>query len=217
MSVYKPSKLIEQHLAVFGSLPHGIICRHAERPHLEKNSKYQGLNPAGLTAAFDEGTRLNGNWRLYSSPVERCRQTALALAWGINYVGGRGDFIADAGWLGGDLLYKNHSAAMDIVFSKKLWDFMPNWKAGELSAFTSFDEFFNETCQKVGSILLDGPAIFVSHDINLIVLADKVGQHSEKKIYFQFLEGVTLIKNDRQLGMFAWHDGTPVGTWVTLS
>lgn len=209
-----PEKLIALHEAAFGEPPDGIICRHAERPHLERRSTYQGLTPGGLSAAFQVGAHIKGEWRVFASPVERCKQTGLSLAWGISFAGGRGRYVGELGVLGGEALYVNHEAAMDVVFSRQLWDYMPDWKAGRMPPFARFEDFHLETCRKLGPILDEGRAIFVSHDINLIVLADRAGQSSDKRIYFNFLEGLTLRRSGEMLGMFAWHEDRPVGTWV---
>ena len=209
-----PEKLIALHQAEFGEEPLGIICRHAERPHLDRHTAYQGLTPGGVSAAIKVGEQIKGDWRVFASPVERCKQTALSLSWGICFSGGRSRYVGDLGVLGGDSLYVNHEAAMDVVFSKRLWDYMPDWKAGRMPAFARFEDFHIETCRKLGPILDEGRAIFVSHDINLIVLADCAGQSSDKQIYFNFLEGLTLQRSGEMLGMFAWHEGRPTGTWV---
>jgi len=210
-------KAIKSHEKHYGKLPDGVICRHAERPHLDRSTKYQGLTPKGINQAFEIGQNIGGKWSIYSSPVERCRQTAMALSWGINFSGGTSSYLSELGWMGGDLLYKNHDKAMEVVFSQNLWDYIPKWKLGELEPFSEFSFFAQETCRNVSRIIQDyGNCIFVTHDINLVVLADQAGQVIDQKMYFQFMDAVTLISRPGSIGIVAWHAGVPTENWFNL-
>lgn len=214
MNIDKAIKLHESH---YGKLPAGVICRHAERPHLDRSTKYQGLTQKGIADAFVVGQKIAGSWSIFSSPVERCRQTGQAISWGINFSGGVSNYNSEVGWLGGELLYKNHDKAMEIVFSQNLWDYIPKWKIGELEPFSDFDIFTKATCRYISSIIKNhGPSIFVTHDINLIVLADQAGQSIDKKFYFEFMDAITIISVPDSLAIVAWHSGTPLENWFSL-
>lgn len=62
-----------------------IIIRHADRDKMEHGQIFQPLNDAGRKHAFELGLKLQGfaDYIFFSSPVDRCQQTAEEMQKGI--------------------------------------------------------------------------------------------------------------------------------------
>lgn len=201
------------HCDHYGHPPAGLMVRHAERPEVKRHSTYNGLTLGGFAAALEAGRSIGGEWRLLHSPVPRCMQTAACFGWGLDLAGGKGHVPVCVPWLGGQLLYSDHDAAMDILFRVGVQRFMLDWRDGRLpsAAVRPMIEVMRDLTLCLSDAMRADrcPVLMVSHDINLLHLTHAAGAVLETHAQPDFLDGVSLDFVASRLRISDWRSGRP--------
>jgi hypothetical protein len=201
------------HTDFYGKSPAGLFIRHAERPEVERHSTYSGLSPNGFVKALEAGWTIGGEWLLLHSPVPRCVQTATCFGWGLALGGGKGHPPSCESWLAGQLLYSDHDAAMDLLFSVGVQKFMIAWRESRIptSVVRPIDVVVREVAVRMRDVLLKAhcPVLMVTHDINILHFMHAVGIAFEKNSQPDFMDGVSVDLADSGLRISYWLSASP--------
>ncbi|RME27132.1 MAG: histidine phosphatase family protein, partial [Deltaproteobacteria bacterium] len=112
-----------------------VLMRHAERNPIEsvRDSLEARLTAKGIKDSELLGRELSGFPRieLHHSPVERCRQTARAIATGCTDAGGNASVFGSDTILGGPYML-DWRRAMALVMERGAGWFVKKWFTGEL-------------------------------------------------------------------------------------
>lgn len=154
--------------------PDGFVMRHSIRDDIEdlRNPFAAMLTEEGITAAFEFGKLMPTDrpLKLISSTVQRCRDTASAIAEGVKAAGGEitcveADELLQK--LGGD----DEAALLEEVQSRGPHQFFNDWVNGHIPPETALFEF-NEAADHFRLNLLKRLSqgmltLFVTHDFHL--------------------------------------------------
>ena len=174
-----PDGMIEQILRESRGRPVAALLRHAAREEItDARSALEALlTPAGRAAAeaFGSGLPVDRPVRIFHSPVERCRQTAVHMAEGFRQAGGRTGGVRESEILGGPYVI-DPEALLDLLVRMDPRTFMQAWSGGGIDK-TVLWPLRDTAVQTLQFILstLEGPAknaldIHVTHDVNIMIV-----------------------------------------------
>ena len=185
-----------------------VLMRHAERPiDTAENDLAMKLTEDGKQAAYEFGRSLPSDSliRFFSSPVDRCIETAVLIEKGC--LANEGETQPNTTM---DVLYaffiKDLLKADQLLYAMMEageWsDFFRNWFDGEYSP--ELMEAGPQAAQTLMEALLgllqgssEGGNICISHDINLFLIKEYyLGLKPEDHEYIQFMEGVIIYEWD---------------------
>jgi len=183
------------------------LLRHAERgPILDPVEGYTvPLTRKGVADAVALGRDLAGHgpFALRHSPLLRCRQTAEALAAGIESAGGAVAQLESLDQLGGGYVRQPEAKA---TLARALGEeFVRAWFDGELSqdvvqplASAARDQL----AAMLGALPADSPysGLFVSHDWNLLIVREHaLSLRYEDEGWPGFLDGIALVPQGERI------------------
>lgn len=183
--------------------PAGILIRHAERFSIRsvKNPNDALLTEKGKQDAFQYGRRAASLSPavLHHSPVERCGQTARAIAEGISAAGGTAVIAGTMLELGGPYILGKIEELPSIVGQMGFDFFLRKWFDGELPAGLMMGLTEAAELQlKAFRSCLDGDGyshILVTHDWNIMLLREYFFNLKHEEVGSPgFLEGLGLYR-----------------------
>lgn len=210
MQILQHAKTLKhmKHNQVYDLLRRGknaLLLRHAERDPFQKGSfgNHLPLNQQGKLSAFAFGEILQDLKivKIYTSPVERCIQTAEYIRRGYGYqteiiqtkaLGAPGLYVSDEK-LAGDywLKYGNYEMYKHFTEGK----YIPGLVSAE-ELKTSLTNFIVKNSQD------EGLTLFISHDLMIAMYHFCLDQTTySKQNWIDFLEGITFI-NGKYHGRF---------------
>lgn len=193
--------------------PLGLFLRHAERPPITHwGEAFQLLlTEQGKEEARQLGRVLStyGKIHLFHSPVQRCEQTAQAIAEGIRIEGGWEGRIESVSALGGPYILDTDKA---LEFAKNLGHaFIRTWFRGDLPKDTLLSrtetariqwQSFVEKMATVG----DDIAVLVSHDWNILTLREEYLHLQHEDVGWpKFLDGLAAFRHAQGF-VLRYHD-----------
>lgn len=192
--------------------PLALFIRHAERSEI--TSMVNALEALLTERGKEEARRLGrdlarfGPVRIYSSPVERCRQTAEQLARGIGEAGGTAERMGELFDLGGPYIAGDwHEVMSHVVSLGSQESFLRQWIDGSLppGLMTPFPEAAARQLN-IMAVQLEDPSwsyINVSHDWNLAIMRECYFGLSHEEISMPpFLDGMAVHRRGDGLSLY---------------
>lgn len=186
--------------------PLALMIRHAERSDITRmvDALEALLTPRGKEEAHRLGRDLArfGPLRVYSSPVERCRQTAAAIMAGIAEAGGRAEAMGELFDLGGPYIAGDWQVVMGYVASLGSQEaFLRQWIDGLLpeGLMVPFSEAAARQFAIVQGQLADRTVSFVNitHDWNIAIMREHFfGLRHDDISMPPFLDGIAARRRD---------------------
>lgn len=183
----------------------GLLIRHAERPPithwddafkllLTEEGKAQARQLGQIVASY-------GPIHLFHSPVERCEQTAQALAEGVREHGGQVEHIESVFALGGPYI---RDLKKTLEFAKNLGHaFVRTWFRGNLPqdclmSRTETAQALWQTFVEKTTLVSEGTAVLVSHDWNILALREEYLHIQHENVGWpMFLDGLLASPHDQ--------------------
>lgn len=176
----------------------GLFLRHSERNPIVKSSWGEEvlLTPYGIEIATKLGARFHGidGLAIYSSPVERCRQTGIAFADGA----GERSSPVESALLGSPGAFKNpdFDKAQTITpenFSRFASQYLQEgFAAGMYPLVSACETLLDFMLQNMKTNL----TLYATHDFFCAGLLDFLGlKHLTPEDYVDYLEGVCLVQS----------------------
>lgn len=185
--------------------PWGLIVRHAERPPItDWNDAFSLLlTDQGKADAHRLGQTLAHHHpvQLYHSPVQRCEQTAMAIAEGIRDAGGEPDLRDALFELGGPYMVDISGALQAAQALGQA--FIRTWFDGEISdeILLSRHESARVQLRAILRHIRQAPealSVFVSHDWNILSMREEfLGLTHEEHGWPTFLDGMLCLPHDK--------------------
>ena len=178
-----------------------LVIRHAARTGGEIALKEDGLTPIGREKALELGRRLSGHvpLRLFSSPVDRCVETAELIARGAGYnadviessrLGKPGPFVVDEGSVD---RYLENLGLMGLA---------REWMEGKVptDVMIPIPEGSYTLVRWISDQLVmsdEGLDIYIGHDLFLTpILMHFLGYDALTNGLLRFLDGFTLVREN---------------------
>jgi len=192
LTPYEISDLVSQGSKV------AIFIRHGERPERPKGQWGNDLclTPRGIKHAQELGSRLKGctECSFHSSPIERCRQTAFALAKGMYGSDLPDEKLIHSTILGDPGPFNDNENRVHIApddFSKVSAIYL---EQGTLKGFRPLSEACEHICAYLNDSLSKPLNIFSTHDFFVAGMERFLGlRHPKSGDWVDFLEGVCLV------------------------
>ncbi len=188
-----------KHSYIGSSLPTLLFLRHSAREYSEdfKDDMNCQLTPIGRKVAQDFGTRLNPKkkYRIFHSPVQRCKDTGMLIQEGLQSIGGNVQFkdavLSLVKFLGVQegfpKYYKRDSMQ---VMNYWLANFYPSW---EMEPSVHLVQRCILDCLKnLKECESGGVDIYVGHDLTVLVLLFHLGGILATDTWISYLDGFAL-------------------------
>lgn len=192
-----------------------LYLRHAERFPLRdlRNPLDALLTEQGKRDSVEFGKTLVplAPFKVYHSPVERCRQTAEGIVRGISEAGGHAETAGSAEGLGGPYVRSNFEDLPKMVSKYGMGGFLRKWFDGELPGDILLDLkksaglLFGYVTDVLSGI--QSNTAMITHDWNIMILREYFLRLSHEKAGFPgFLDGMAIYRNGN--GISVWNHGT---------
>jgi broad specificity phosphatase PhoE len=173
-----PQELLELIFRTSRECPAAVLLRHSAREEIKdaRSAIEALLTPEGKAAAraFGSGLPADRSVRIFHSPVERCRETALQIAGGLRERGGRAGIVQESDILGGPYVL-DPEALLEMLVCTNPFTFMEAWSGGRISerilkpleeSAVRTLQFVLSSLEEAGKEALD---LHVTHDINIMM------------------------------------------------
>jgi broad specificity phosphatase PhoE len=195
--------------------PAAALMRHSVRGPVTdlRTSPDVQLTPEGVVAArrFGQGLPAGRPVRLVHSPIERCAQTARAVAEGFVRAGGSAEVLGPLPVLGAPYV-QDFERLVEASGRYDPWAFVRVWFDGRLPAgiVLPADEAARGQLDVLGAHLAGTPGggltLLVSHDWNVMLLRERLlGVRHDDAGWLDYLDGVVLAAGATGLRL-RWRD-----------
>lgn len=183
-------------------MPAAIFLRHGERFDIadNENGLKVGLTSKGKKDAFELGRNfpLRGEFIIYHSPVDRCKETAEAMQKGFAAAGKSVGVAGSLSGLGGPLIKGRREVMLKEI--KRLGDgFNRQWLKGNLADLMRSPEETAKSSLLIAAEQLNdavGNIINITHDLNIIAFREYYfGLRHEDIGIPEFLDGFAVQRH----------------------
>ncbi|TNE45534.1 MAG: histidine phosphatase family protein [Deltaproteobacteria bacterium] len=190
--------------------PFALLIRHADRPPIENWEKAFDvlISEEGRERARELGRQLSshGPVQLFHSPVQRCEETALAIAEGVGDVGGEAQMVESIYNLGGPyLLDMQRGLGRAKELGKK---FIRSWFDGEFPTDIIMPrkdaaKLQVQALMQAYAKVKEGIAVLVSHDWNLLSVREEYMNVRHEDIgWMNFMDGFVFHQQGEEFVLY---------------
>ncbi len=197
----EPVTLAQLRDLIAGGMRIGLLVRHAERESIVPGDPTWGngalLTEQGILDAESFGRTLGGAVRLrvWSSPVERCRQTGMAIFRG---AGSSDSIVMEHAYLGDPGIYRDRRTPVPDLMRTDFHAFAdPYLDSGLAQGMRPLADASEELLEFMGREM-DGAdcTVFITHDLFAVALMSYLGLKApDRSDWCDFLEGVCLLQD----------------------